>query len=428
MWMGNPSRLRCLKDIFGSLKVVNGGYRTLTDFRQGYRLYSGENGCRRGHSSKRDGDSLSKLDFEQQYQLRSNIEMLIQDFSQRPVPNITYEFLTRHIPPLSDNERYWLAINVANMLLTYTCRRLAAIQRLPYIAVVNPNIEESNRLHLKTLESLLLIDMPYGLYNHERTKLMLEEFLNDHSDTLQTLAKGLQEIMDFYSKELAFDFLNQHLRDRMLMKVLATHYLQLVSQKDSKDAIGILHKNLNIGEVIKRTQEFVGDLTFVKYDKVVPVKIMEGKDVTFPCIPSHFEYVIQEVLKNSSRAHIENSTPDNDLTEKPIEVTIVRTQDSLEVRIRDFGGGIHADIEDAIFDYSYSTSEKNAKDNGMSAYVIPGQDVSNVSGMGFGLPLCKAYVEMFNGKLDIQSLWGWGTDVYMKLKGPKQELLTRSKK
>lgn len=181
----------------------------------------------------------------------------------------------------------------------------------------------------------------------------------------------------------------------------------------------MVHKNLNIGELLTRTNEFVNDLTFIKYDKMVPIKVVEGSDVEFSYIPTDLEYVFQELLKNSSRAHIENNV------DKEIEVTIVKSYDQLEIRIRDFGGGIDPDVEDRIFDYSFSTTEVDEKDNGMSAYVLPGQDVKNVAGMGFGLPMCKAYLELFDGTLDIQSLWGWGTDVYIRLHGPEDSLFRR---
>lgn len=362
---------------------------------------------------------LSTLGFEELYQIRSNIELLIQDFAKKNVSPITFNFLTQYKPPLTDNEKYALTIKTVNLLLTYTSRRLAAIQKLPYIAVVNPNIEETNRLYLKTLESLLSMEYPYGLHDQDTMVRKLTGFLDDHQDTLVTLSRGFEEIMDFYPKESVFEFLNHHLRDRIAMKLLATHYLALVRQRDPNlPTVGILHKNLKISELIRRVEEFVGDLCFVKYDHQVPVKILEGADETFPCIATDLEYVLTEILKNSSRAHIENTTPQNNLVEKPIEVTIVRNDCDLEIRIRDFGGGIPPEVEDRMFDYSYSTVEENAKDTGMSAYVIPGEDVANVSGMGFGLPMCKAYLEMFNGTLDIQSLWGWGTDVYIKLKGP----------
>ncbi|CUS23249.1 LAQU0S09e00540g1_1 [Lachancea quebecensis] len=383
-------------------------------------------GCtRRRYSIKTSmREKLKEVGFEELYRIRSNTQLLIQDFAKKPIPPLSYEFLTQYRVPLTENQKYTLTIQTVNLLLMYTCRRLVAIQRLPYIAVLNPNIEQTNRLYLRTLESLLSLNYPYGLHDQGVMTKKLTEFLDDHQDTLVTLSRGFQEIMEFFPKEAVFDFLNLHLRDRIAMKLLATHYLALVSQKSNEEpVIGVLHKELKISELVRRVEEFVGDLCFVKYDHQLPIEILEGEDVTFPCIPTDLEYVLTEILKNSSRAHIENSVPENNTAEKPIEVTIVRNDNDLKIRIRDFGGGIPPDVEDRMFDYSYSTVNSDAKDSGMSAYVIPGEDVCNVSGMGFGLPMCKAYMEMFGGSLDIQSLWGWGTDAYICLKGPSPSLL-----
>jgi len=46
-----------------------------------------------------------------------------------------------------------------------------------------------------------------------------------------------------------------------------------------------------------------------------------------------------------------------------------------------------------------------------------GGQADDLAGLGYGLPLSKAYAEFFDGRVEIQSLWGWGTDVYLKLKG-----------
>ena len=42
---------------------------------------------------------------------------------------------------------------------------------------------------------------------------------------------------------------------------------------------------------------------------------------------------------------------------------------------------------------------------------------SSLAGLGYGLPLGRAYAEHFGGSIVVQSLWGWGTDVYVKLRG-----------
>ena len=40
-----------------------------------------------------------------------------------------------------------------------------------------------------------------------------------------------------------------------------------------------------------------------------------------------------------------------------------------------------------------------------------------IAGLGYGLPLSRAYAEYFGGRITIQSMWGWGTDLYLNLKG-----------
>jgi signal transduction histidine kinase len=43
--------------------------------------------------------------------------------------------------------------------------------------------------------------------------------------------------------------------------------------------------------------------------------------------------------------------------------------------------------------------------------------VNSLAGLGYGLPLGRAYAEYFGGGIEVQSLWGWGTDVYLSLRG-----------
>lgn len=48
---------------------------------------------------------------------------------------------------------------------------------------------------------------------------------------------------------------------------------------------------------------------------------------------------------------------------------------------------------------------------------ISGAGGSSLAGLGYGLPLGRAYAEYFGGGIAVQSLWGWGTDVYLSLRG-----------
>lgn len=94
------------------------------------------------------------------------------------------------------------------------------------------------------------------------------------------------------------------------------------------------------------------------------------------------------------------------------------------IRIRDRGGGISPNTLPNIWAYSFTTfGEDEALDisNGnidaLNAISGAGGDSSSLAGLGYGLPLGRAYAEHFGGGIAVQSLWGWGTDVYLSLRG-----------
>jgi signal transduction histidine kinase len=101
------------------------------------------------------------------------------------------------------------------------------------------------------------------------------------------------------------------------------------------------------------------------------------------------------------------------------------------IRIRDRGGGISPDNFCHIWDYSFTTfnddqasstlTGSNSSHTGMDALNAmsgPGGDgAHSLAGLGYGLPLGRAYAEYFGGGIAVQSLWGWGTDVYLSLRG-----------
>lgn len=389
---------------------------------------------------------ISNLTFEDHYNIRSNIESLIQDYSKKDVPPITFEFLTTYHNqcPMTSSELYTLNIQIMNYLLTYTCRQLLTLQQLPYIAILNPKIEQTHELYLRTLTSLLNNKFPYDLYDRSKMKLLMRKFLDDHQDTLQILSEGMTEIMESYHQDSVFKFLNEHLQNRITMKLLATHYVELISQQErrpqpksknlSSRKIGIIQQDVPIATFIKRIYEFVNDLCLLKYDhQPINLVFTQGETIKFSCIPLILEYIMTEILKNSMRATIESSINKNE-SPKDIEISIFEASpQKIMIRVRDYGGGIPQSIEKKIFDYSYTSISSQIKnDSGKDIddihcsvtedQMIPGETVHNIAGMGFGLPLCKTYLELFGGKIDIQSLSGRGTDVYITLTGPTTKM------
>jgi signal transduction histidine kinase len=100
------------------------------------------------------------------------------------------------------------------------------------------------------------------------------------------------------------------------------------------------------------------------------------------------------------------------------------------IRIRDRGGGIKPEDYANLWEYGFTTfNEDDILDkvsggsgggNGMAGLdAISGGagGASSLAGLGYGLPLGRSYSEYFGGGIAVQSMWGWGTDVYLSLRG-----------
>lgn len=233
--------------------------------------------------------------------------------------------------------------------------------------------------------------------------------------------------------------------------------------------IGVIDTALQPARVIKACEDFVGEICELKYGVRPRLTIVGQPDASFAHVPVHLEYIITELLKNAFRAVIENGTE-----REPIEVTIAAAPDvpgnhmhenlgrpptsegnnsdtdlgfqidtvggtadanesiryltpssqSITIRIRDRGGGIPPEVLPHIWSYNFTTfSDEASQDAGngnidaLNTISASGGHMSSIAGLGYGLPLSKAYAEYFGGGIAMQSLWGWGTDVYLTLQG-----------
>ncbi|RHZ56035.1 hypothetical protein CDV55_103283 [Aspergillus turcosus] len=233
--------------------------------------------------------------------------------------------------------------------------------------------------------------------------------------------------------------------------------------------IGVIDTALQPARIVKVCEDFVGEICELKYGVRPRLKIGGQPDATFAHVPVHVEYILTELLKNAFRAVIESGNE-----REPIEVTIAAAPDvpihqthdalgrtskapgtypdadvgfemdsvvgtadanesikfstpssqSITIRIRDKGGGIPREVLPNIWSYSFTTFSDSSlldSDNGnldaLNTLSASGGQLSSIAGLGYGLPLSRAYAEYFGGSIAIQSLWGWGTDVYLTLQG-----------
>lgn len=274
---------------------------------------------------------------------------------------------------------------------------------------------------------------------------VLEQLVAAHSDTIPILSRGFHEARRYISQERVSQVLDTHLRTRIGTRLLGEHHIALTHPIDNEHFIGTVQVDCTPAKILKQTASFVGDICDLKYGMVPHIEFdnPEGVDVSLPYIPVHLEYMFTELLKNAFRATIEfrnkknSESKDNgnertkieededdvDLVKHrrsdvlpPVLITIVKTSTGAVIRIRDRGGGIPPTMESNVFDYSFSTFDDGQGDGFATLNAAPG---NSIAGLGYGLPLSRAYAEFFGGNLKIQSYFGWGTDVYVTIKAPE---------
>jgi signal transduction histidine kinase len=309
---------------------------------------------------------------------------------------------------------------------------------------------------------------------------VMADLVETHADTIPILARGFLESRRYIAPTEVARFLDKHLRARIGTRLIAEQHISLhySSQQhleeigqgentvhgvsdDMQSFIGVIDTKLCPAAVIRHCESVVGDICEFKYGIRPHVTINGEPEYAFAQIPVHLEYIITELLKNAFRATIENR-----MESEPIEITIAPLPESprqgestrengganqtgseqgppsnigpmaestpgVTIRIRDRGGGISPTNYAHIWDYSFTTFNDeqiqsalspefsgSGADNPMDGLnIISGAGGSSLAGLGYGLPLGRAYAEYFGGGIAVQSLWGWGTDVYLSLKG-----------
>ncbi|KAI4152970.1 MAG: hypothetical protein LQ340_002595 [Diploschistes diacapsis] len=269
----------------------------------------------------------------------------------------------------------------------------------------------------------------------------------------------------YISPELVTTFLDEHLRARIGTRLIAEQHiaLHLSSQPHCDVAatanavgesyIGVIDTALRPAAVLATCEAFVSDLCELKYGVRPSIVVNGSPETTIAHIPMHLEYILTELLKNAFRATVESGKE-----REPVEITIAIAKEdqedkgtgstdcagtgirkigggasgpgdeTLTIRIRDRGGGVAPEHLPHIWRYSFTTFRGDLPASTGSAAPTYGTDALNVissssddtgtiAGLGYGLPLSRAYAEYFGGGIQLESLWGWGTDVYLTLRG-----------
>ncbi|KAI6708249.1 mitochondrial pyruvate dehydrogenase kinase [Marssonina coronariae] len=366
-------------------------------------------------------------------------------------------------PPLCEDALFASANFTLSLLPIRLAHRIQALRNLPFIVVSNPNISAIYNNYLHSLSTLL----PYKskiistLEEEVRFTNVLTDLVHTHSHTIPTLARGFLECRKYIKPKEVTRFLDEHLRARIGTRLIAEQHIALhtssqphqdpnnsVPEADPMSSyIGVIDTALQPAAIINSCGNWVSDICELKYGRR-PTWIIDGEpNVAFAFVPVHLDYIMTELLKNAFRATVEAES------KEPVVITIAAEPESrpviasesrtdtpvdddapirpfedaapgVTIRIRDHGGGISPEVLPDIWSYSFTTFSDDDLPGGSGGMDVlnalsgaGGGAGSSIAGLGYGLPLGRAYAEYFGGGIAVQSLYGWGTDVYLRLKG-----------
>jgi hypothetical protein len=293
--------------------------------------------------------------------------------------------------------------------------------------------------------------------------------LNEHLSVIPRLAIGVLEIQGSVKSEQCDRFMNTLLRSRISRRVIAEQHLALTETFHSpwhfpdakkplmapeEDFVGEIFLRCNARELIEKCAEIAKDATKQAYgsDIALPEIVFKGHpDITFPYIPSHLEYIIWELLRNSIQSTVEtfNATSPSS-TPPPIEVLVCEAPQHIIIRVSDQAGGVDPEVLPHLWSFAKGPRKSRRLRNlnqvphltATSEDVITTTSKQNVDGkpdslspitarpanlkLGIGLPMSRIYAEYWAGSLELHSLEGYGSDAFLQISrlGNKNESLS----
>lgn len=231
------------------------------------------------------------------------------------------------------------------------------------------------------------------------------------------------------------------------------------------DFVGEVFLRCNAKEIIEKCAQAVRSLARQAYGEgvAIPDVVLQGDlETTFPYIPSHLEYIIGELLRNSIQAAIEQR-PSSD--PPPIEVLICEAQQHVILRISDQSGGIDRDVLPYLWSFAKGPRRYKRLENLRRVPKLAGtleelqlpvsqssNDLLKSEGshtnpggkgkydgsldtltsrppdlrLGMGLPMSRIYAEYWAGSLEVHSLEGYGVDAFLQISklGNRNEVLS----
>ena len=328
------------------------------------------------------------------------------------------------------------------------------MQILPYTALTNRHISHVHELYYSAFERLRRVPEVRTLEDNKRLCEVIRSTLHEHLSVIPSLAMGVLEIRSAVPPDACDQLMTSMLRSRISRRVIAEQHLALTETFHSPQPangeehfVGRVLLKCSAADIVSSSAAKVTALVRRAYgpNVAIPQVHLEGDlSSTFPYIPSHIEYIIGELLRNSIQASLALSS---DPTPPPIEVLVCEAAQHLIIRVSDRAGGVDPEVLPYLWSFARGPRKDHRLRNlgrvprlaGTAEEVVsPDGEPEEQTGksvrppdlrLGIGLPISRVYAEYWAGRLELHSLEGYGTDAFLqvsKLGNRNETLSTRA--
>ncbi|KAJ7368331.1 alpha-ketoacid dehydrogenase kinase N-terminal domain-containing protein [Mycena albidolilacea] len=378
-------------------------------------------------------------------------------YAAKEANRLTLRQLTFFGRSMMDEDRLIKGANyVRTELPVRIAHRLRDMQKLPFIVATQEGVAKVYELYWTAFDKFRRYPPINTLEDNAAFCRFLTDILHEHSTVIPTLALGLSLSSPHLSPDDLDSFMRRMLVSRISRRVLAEHHIALSEMHSGKQTptthgephVGIIFTGLNV----KRCIEKCGNILRQRRNYWPEIQIDGHSETSFAYIKEHLEYILFELLKNAMRATSSHHRTASTLP--PLRATIVAGANDVGVRISDQGGGLFPTMVQTpsdLFSFSHIRNAARLQNSrigalrtlsssphGMRATVDeqvgrwqtlpsgnhPDGDATDPEveagvgphpRIGIGLPMSNIFATYFGGSLELVTMDGWGTDVYLRL-------------
>ncbi|CAI5991858.1 unnamed protein product [Closterium sp. NIES-64] len=272
-------------------------------------------------------------------------------------------------------------------------------------------------------------------------------------------------------------FLDRFYMSRIGIRMLIGQHVALHKPSPPPHYIGLICTKVSPVEVARNAVDDARSACMRTYGSAPDVHIYGDPDLRFAYVPAHLHQMLFELVKNSLRA-VQERFADADHDPPPIRLIVADGMEDVTIKISDEGGGIPRSGLPKIWTYLYTTAHSPiAAANQLhemptvmyatpchpfpplaspchllppfakschsspplattchrclklfliplelitvaplcAPCIVPIVNMWSRAGYGYGLPISRLYARYFGGDLQVVSMEGYGTDVYLHL-------------